>query len=78
MTLPLLIEQYAGICRRKRPGCMEAGLWKPFYQDFVCVSCLALDSADVRAGRNPPGDGGVGTLFRVATDEEDNEDGDSA
>ena len=60
----ILIEQYAGFCRRRRPGCGEAGIWKPFYQGFIFENCLLLDQADVRAGRNPPGDGGVGTLFR--------------
>jgi hypothetical protein len=62
----ILIEQHAGPCRRRRPGCGEIGMWKPFYLGYVCVSCLALDQADVRAGRNPPGDNGIGTLFRQA------------
>jgi hypothetical protein len=59
-----LIEQHAGPCRRRRPGCSEAGIWKPFYRGYICPDCLALDSQDVLAGRNPPGDGGNGTLFQ--------------
>jgi hypothetical protein len=62
----ILVEQKAGQCRRKRPGCGEAGVWKPFYRGYVCVNCLTLDQADISASRNPPGDGGVGTLFRQA------------
>jgi hypothetical protein len=60
-----LIEQYAGPCRRKRPGCSEAGIWKPFYLGYICPNCLELDGQDVLAGRNPPGDNGIGTLFRT-------------
>ncbi len=63
-----LIGQQAGGCRRKRPGCGEAGVWKPFYRGFVCASCLELDQQDVRAGRNPPGDNGAGKLFREETE----------
>jgi hypothetical protein len=62
------VDLEAGLCRRRRPGCGEAGVWKPFYLGFVCVNCLTLDQEDVRAGRNPPGDGGVGKLFREAED----------
>jgi hypothetical protein len=64
-----LIEQHAGPCRRRRPGCGEAGIWKPFYLGYVCENCLTLDQRDIRARRNPPGDGGIGTLFRQADDE---------
>jgi hypothetical protein len=64
----MFIEQVAGPCRRRRPGCAGVGFWKPFYRAFVCVSCLALDQRDVRQGDNPPGDDGVGTLFRQGDD----------
>lgn len=53
-------------CKRQRAGCLgevTAADWKPFYQDYVCSNCVALDAADVRRGINPPGDNGVGKLF---------------
>lgn len=42
-------------CSRNRDGCDEQGPWRPFYQAFVCESCLRLDAADVQAGKAPPG-----------------------
>lgn len=59
-----------GACRRMRPGCAELGPWRPFYEGYVCGNCLSADQADVKAHRNPPGDMGVGTLFRKADDDE--------
>lgn len=64
LTAAELADPSLGACRRMRPGCRELGPYKPFCQGYVCDFCLHLDSEDVKAHRNPPGDMGVGTLFR--------------
>lgn len=64
-----VLEPGAGKCCRRRHGCLIAGIWKPFYRDYVCAICLMLDQEDVLAGANPPGNGGVGYLFRRDEDE---------
>ena len=67
-TPEMIADPALGACRRMREGCGELGPWMPFYQGYVCAECLAADSADVLAHRNPPGDMGIGTLFRKADD----------
>lgn len=60
-----------GACRRMREGCWELGAWWPFYQGYVCGACMSKDRADISAHINPPGDMGVGTLFRKVNDGND-------
>jgi hypothetical protein len=69
-TPEMIADPALGTCKRMRPGCGELGEYKPFYQGYVCKECLAADSADVLADRNPPGNMGIGKLFRQGSEDD--------
>lgn len=68
-TSAMLADPTLGACRRMREGCGELGPYRPFYQGYVCAECLDADGKDIKAHRNPPGDMGIGTLFKRSTDD---------
>lgn len=56
-TLAMIADPSLGACRRNREGCIELGLWRPFYAGHVCEACLRADQADIRAGHLPRDEG---------------------
>jgi hypothetical protein len=59
-TPEMLADWSLGACSRVRDDCGELGPFRPFYQAYVCDSCLRKDQSDIQAHRSPPG------LFRKA------------
>lgn len=52
-TPEMIADPAMGACKRMREGCIELGLWRPFYKGYVCDACMRADDADVSAGYWP-------------------------